>query len=108
MNYNDNIYYSRISALGPEGHCTCRFKKAVYFMSTACGRPQWGSGSCGQRDQKPDLFVDVINGWPLTKLSRGDGRAVISTQCLLETEADTSLSNKCKFKNYIMNTISLL
>jgi len=34
--------YSRISALDPEGHCTSRFKRAVYFMSTACGRPQGG------------------------------------------------------------------
>jgi len=43
--------YSRISALGPEGHCTNRFKESdVYFMSTGCGRPQGerGSGSCGR------------------------------------------------------------
>ena len=37
-------------------------------MSTACGRPQGGSGSCGQGEgnKKSDFFVDVINGWPLT------------------------------------------
>jgi len=43
----------------------------VYFMSTACGRPQGGeggSGPCGRMwtggrgGQKPDFFVDVING----------------------------------------------
>ena len=37
----------------------------MYFMSTACGRPQGeGSGSCGQGrgGQKSDFFVDVING----------------------------------------------
>jgi len=43
----------------------------VYFMSTACGRPQGGGGpahvdACRQgRGQKPDFFVDIINGWPL-------------------------------------------
>src|SRR6218665_110776 len=44
----------------------------MYFMSTACGRPQGVGGSahvdaCGQGKggQKPDFFVDVINGWPL-------------------------------------------
>jgi len=40
-------------------------------MSTACGRPQGGggSGSCGRMwtgGQKPDFFVDIINGWLLT------------------------------------------
>jgi len=35
--------YSRISALGPEDHCTSCFKESdEYFMSTACGRPQGG------------------------------------------------------------------
>jgi len=35
-------------------------------MSTVCGRPQGGSGPCGQGGggQKRDFFVDVINGWP--------------------------------------------
>jgi len=33
-------YNIRISALGPESHCTSYFKRAMYFMSTACGRPQ--------------------------------------------------------------------
>jgi len=43
-------------------------------MSTACGRPQgeqslqrvrlMQTGEGG--GQKPDFFVDVINGWPLT------------------------------------------
>ena len=43
----------------------------MYFMSTACGRPQGGggSGSCGQgeRGQISDFFVDIINGWPLSQ-----------------------------------------
>ena len=54
----------------------------MYFMSTVCGRPQGGMGSgpsgrmwTGGGSQKPDFFVDVINGWPLTELSR---RAVLS------------------------------
>jgi len=39
----------------------------VFFMSTACGRPQGGSGPCGRiwtggGGQKTDFFVDVING----------------------------------------------
>ena len=41
----------------------------MYFMSTACGHPQ-GEGGPAHVDrgwgQKPDFFVDVINGWPLT------------------------------------------
>ena len=41
----------------------------MYFMSTACGRPQGGGGSSpsgqGGGGRKPDFFVDVINGWPL-------------------------------------------
>jgi len=43
----------------------------VYFMSTACGRPQGREGSpahvdaCGQGGRNPDFFVDFINGWPL-------------------------------------------
>ena len=58
--------YSRISALGPEGHCTSRFKRA---MCISC-RPHvdvhkgvwlmWAGGS------KSDFFADVINGWLLT------------------------------------------
>ena len=44
----------------------------MYFMSTVCGRPQggWGVRPCGRMwtgggGQKRDIFVDVINGWPL-------------------------------------------
>jgi len=48
-------------------------ERNVYFTLTACGRPQGAEGSpahvdaSGQRGggQKPDFFVDVINGWPL-------------------------------------------
>jgi len=47
----------------------------VYFMSRVCISCQphvdvhkggGGSGPCEQEGgQKPDIFVDVINGWPL-------------------------------------------
>jgi len=44
-------------------------ESGVYFMSTACGRPQRGGGSgpwrrmwTGGGVQKPEFFVDVING----------------------------------------------
>ena len=40
-------------------------------MSTACGRLQGGSAhvdAWGEGVKKPDLFVDVINGWPLKAL----------------------------------------
>jgi len=42
----------------------------VYFMSTACGRPQGGSGSCGQGEgeSKIRFFVDIRNGWSLHNL----------------------------------------
>jgi len=42
----------------------------VYFMSTACGRPQEGGlahvDACGQGEGgvKIRFFVDVIKGWP--------------------------------------------
>src|SRR6218665_1577437 len=39
--------YSRISVLGPEGHCTNRFKRAVCISCRPrvdCGRPQGGRG----------------------------------------------------------------
>src|SRR6218665_2265303 len=45
-------------------------------MSTACGHPQAegeGFGSCGRMwtgGQKPDFFVDVINGWPLNTIRK--------------------------------------
>ena len=43
----------------------------MYFMSTACGRPQgeeegvwpmWTHVDRGEGGQKPDFFVDIING----------------------------------------------
>ena len=44
----------------------------VYFMSTACGRPQGGGGSdsCGQvqESNKSNFFVDIINGWSQWKV----------------------------------------
>ena len=45
----------------------------MYFMSTACGRPQGGGGPAHvdrwMGGQKRDFFVDVINEWPLLVLS---------------------------------------
>ena len=59
--------YSRISALGPEGHCASRFKRA---MCISC-RPHvdvhkggLAHVDRGEGSQKLDFFVDVINGWP--------------------------------------------
>ena len=45
----------------------------MYFMLTACGRPQGGGGSgpCGEGGQKP-CFLDVINGWPLICFGLGN------------------------------------
>jgi len=38
-------------------------------MSTAWGRPQggWGPAHVDSVSQKPDYFVDIINGWPLAE-----------------------------------------
>src|SRR6218665_1193348 len=71
--------YSRISALGPEGHCASRFKRAMCIScqqyvdvhkgereAGSCGR-MWRGG--GGRVKHPILCMDVINGWPLTLLS---------------------------------------
>src|SRR6218665_270650 len=67
--------YSRISALGPVGHCTCtsHFKRAVCISCRPCvdvHKGGGGSGPCGRmwteggEGKKRDFFVDVINGWP--------------------------------------------
>jgi len=40
-------------------------------MSTACGRPQGGGGPAHMDrggGPKTRIYVDVINGWPLTVL----------------------------------------
>src|SRR6218665_3558393 len=66
--------YSQISALGPVGHCTIHFKRAVCISCRPCvdvHKGGGGSGPCGRMwtgegSQKRDIFVDVINGWPLT------------------------------------------
>jgi len=62
--------YSQISALGPEGHFTSRFKRAMFISCRPCVdvhkgrvRPNWTQGEV---DQKHDLFWGVINGWPFT------------------------------------------
>jgi len=58
---------SRISALGPEGHCTSRFKRV---MCISC-RPHVDvhkGRSPAHVDRgwiKKMMFLDVINGWPL-------------------------------------------
>ena len=65
--------YSRISALGPEGHCTSRFKSDVQFHVFHVDR-MWtstrggGSGSCGRmwtEGGQKLVFADVVDGWPL-------------------------------------------
>src|SRR6218665_3459025 len=66
--------HSRISALDAKGHCTSRLKRA---MCISCHRMwtstegEWGPAhvdACEQREWgvKNPIFVDVINGWPLT------------------------------------------
>ena len=70
--------YSRISALGPVGHCTSHFKRAVCISCRPCGRPQGGGGSgpCGQGEGVKHVifFVDVINGWPLWQRIANSGK----------------------------------
>ena len=60
----------------------------MYFMSTACGRPQGGGDRLmwmpvdrGEGGQKPDFFVDVINGWNQTKILGGQ-KVVITNQSI--------------------------
>src|SRR6218665_2092551 len=69
--------YSRISTLGPVGHRTSHFKRAVCISCRPCVDVHKGGkggpahvDACGQGEggQKRDLFVDVINGWPLTTM----------------------------------------
>src|SRR6218665_1273674 len=40
--------YSRISALGPEGHCTSRFKREMCISCRVHVDVHNGSGSCGR------------------------------------------------------------
>src|SRR6218665_1988119 len=69
-NLNKLESYSRISDLGPVGHCTSHFKRAVCMSCQPCvdvhkGPPMF-MDACGQGEgQKRDFFVDVKNGWPL-------------------------------------------
>src|SRR6218665_2573132 len=74
--------YIRISALGPVGHCTSHFKRAVCISCRPCvdvHKGEGGSGPCGRMwtgegGQKRDFFVDVINGWPLMEVDEGRQR----------------------------------
>jgi len=57
-------------------------------MSIGCGRSQVGvgSGSCGHMwtgggGQKPDFFVDVINGWPLEATAMFKGGSIQGFAC---------------------------
>jgi len=60
-----------MSALGPEGHCTSRFKRAMCISCRPHADVHKGGGgpahvdACGQGrvGQKPD-FLDVINDGP--------------------------------------------
>src|SRR6218665_2498158 len=78
--------YSRISALGPVGHRTSHFKRAVCISCRPCvdvHKGGGGSGPCGQGGQKRNFFVDVINGWPLCTLNRTNVGILIETLLLL-------------------------
>src|SRR6218665_1202801 len=63
--------YSRISTLGPAGHCTSHFKRAVCISCQPCVDVHKGRGgpahvdACGQGVKNVIFFVDVINRWPL-------------------------------------------
>ena len=57
-----------MSALGPVGHCTSHFKRAVCISCRPCVDVHKGGDpahvdECGQGGQTCS-FVDGINGWP--------------------------------------------
>jgi len=54
--------------LGTVGHCTSRFKRAVSISCRPCVDVHKGRGLAhvDRGGQKPDFFVDVLNGWPLS------------------------------------------
>ena len=58
--------YSRFSALGPEGHCTSRFKRAMCISCLPHVDVHKGRGGLAHVDRgrgvKNHFFVDVING----------------------------------------------
>src|SRR6218665_1068924 len=49
--YNKLLSYIRISALGPDGHCTSRFKSDVYFGAGG-GSGSWGRMWTGKGGSK--------------------------------------------------------
>ncbi len=65
----------------------------MYFMSTACGRPQGGPAHVdrGKGGQKSDFFVDVINGWPLCSIT-------VQHEFIFRDAVDLSHSH-CKIRN---------
>src|SRR6218665_2551724 len=74
LNKLESYTCSRISSLGPVGHCTSHFKRAVFIFCRRGVEVQKGGradvDACGQGEGvKNVIFVDVINGWPLTLLS---------------------------------------
>ena len=107
--------YSRISALGPDGHCTSRFKRAT---CVSCGRPNGGrgSGSCGQGEgsQKPDFFVDIINGWTLTCLfcsnltvyqNDGPRRRANKMPCNLKKIDKSLVKTACRSEGWLFHVV---
>src|SRR6218665_3910024 len=54
--------------LGTVGHCSSRFKRAVSISCRPCVDVHKGRGLAhvDRGGQKPDFFVDVLNGWPLS------------------------------------------
>ena len=62
--------FSRISALGPEGHRTSLFKKAMCILCRPHVDFHKGGGGLahvdrGRRVKNLIFCVDIINGWPL-------------------------------------------
>ena len=75
--------YSRISALGPEGHCTSRLQRAVCI---SCG--QGGAGSktgffCGRHKWMTSNAISKCpgHGWPLSKAESPLVLFVLQCEC---------------------------
>src|SRR6218665_2658889 len=97
--------YSRISALGPECHCTSRFKRV---MCISC-RPhvdvhkvERGSGACGQGEggQKSDFLkgiISLVHGlWFAKRINCGQVIFYYNILCICDTihEKVPSLSSQ--------------
>src|SRR6218665_1575930 len=109
--------YSRISALGPVGHCTSHFKRAMCISCRPCVDVHKGGGgaahvdACGQGEggQKRDFFVDVINGWPHTRsivkvIAHLEGNwAQNNVECITQNPQKSTYDSFCNGGSHIKN-----